>query len=37
MKLVAVLGGVPGGAFAAERLATGGMRTVLLDDKLAWD
>jgi geranylgeranyl reductase family protein len=37
MKLVAVLGGGPAGAFAAERLAAGGMRTVLLDDKLAWE
>ena len=37
MKLVAVLGGGPAGAFAAERLAAGGMKTVLLDDKLAWE
>lgn len=37
MKLVAVLGGGPAGAFAAERLAAGGLRTVLLDEKLAWE
>jgi len=34
---VAVLGGGPAGAFTAERLAAGGVQTVLLDDKLAWE
>jgi flavin-dependent dehydrogenase len=37
LKSVAVLGGGPSGAFAAERLASAGMRTVLLDEKLAWE
>ena len=37
MKLVAILGGGPAGAFAAERLASAGLRTVLLDEKLAWE
>ncbi len=37
MKLVAVLGGGPAGACAAERLSAGGLRTVLFDDKLAWE
>jgi geranylgeranyl reductase family protein len=37
MKLVAVLGGGPAGAFAAECLAAAGMKTVLLDEKLAWE
>jgi flavin-dependent dehydrogenase len=37
MKRVAVLGGGPAGAFAAERLAAGGLQTVLLDEKLAWE
>ena len=34
---VAVLGGGPSGAFAAERLASAGIRTVLFDEKLAWE
>ncbi|MEP6716109.1 MAG: NAD(P)/FAD-dependent oxidoreductase [Terriglobia bacterium] len=34
---VAVLGGGPSGAFAAERLAAAGVETVLLDEKLAWE
>ncbi len=34
---VAVLGGGPAGAFAAARLAAGGVSTVLLDEKLAWE
>jgi len=34
---VAVLGGGPSGAFAAERLAAAGVRTVLIDEKLAWE
>jgi flavin-dependent dehydrogenase len=34
---VAVLGGGPSGAFAAERLARAGVRTVLIDEKLAWE
>src|SRR5512132_848143 len=37
MKRVAVLGGGPAGAFAAERLASGGLDTIVLDEKLAWE
>lgn len=37
MKTVAVLGGGPAGAFAAERLASAGLRTLVLDEKLAWE
>lgn len=37
MKRVAVLGGGPAGAFAAERLASGGLKTILFDEKLAWE
>ncbi len=37
MKTVAVLGGGPGGAFAAERLASAGMKTIVFDEKLAWE
>jgi geranylgeranyl reductase family protein len=37
LKRVAVLGGGPAGAFAAEQLASAGMRTVVLDEKLAWE
>ena len=37
MKRVAVLGGGPAGAFAAERLARAGVSTVLIDEKLAWE
>jgi geranylgeranyl reductase family protein len=37
MKQVAVLGGGPAGSFAAERLASAGIRTVILDEKLAWE
>src|SRR5688572_568011 len=37
MKRVAVLGGGPAGAFAAARLASAGVSTVLLDEKLAWE
>ncbi len=37
MKKVAVLGGGPAGAFAAERLAQAGLDTVLFDEKLAWE
>lgn len=37
MKTVAVLGGGPAGAFAAERLASGGLKVVLFDEKLAWE
>jgi len=37
MKRIAVLGGGPAGAFAAERLAAAGLETTLLDDKLAWE
>ncbi len=34
---VAVLGGGPSGAFAAERLAAAGVETILFDEKLAWE
>ena len=34
MKTVAVLGGGPAGAFAAERLAQAGLRTTIFDEKL---
>ncbi len=37
MKTVAVLGGGPAGASAAERLASAGLRTVIFDEKLAWE
>ncbi len=37
MKRVAVLGGGPAGAFAAERIAASGLETVVLDEKLAWE
>ncbi len=37
MKTVAVLGGGPAGATAAERLARAGLRTVIFDEKLAWE
>jgi geranylgeranyl reductase family protein len=37
MKKVAVLGGGPAGAFAAERLASAGLETVVFDEKLAWE
>lgn len=37
MKRVAVLGGGPAGAFAAERLASAGLETIVLDEKLAWE
>jgi len=37
MKKVAVLGGGPAGALAAERLAQGGLDTILIDEKLAWE
>ncbi len=37
MKRVAVLGGGPAGAHAAELLAASGVNTVLLDEKLAWE
>lgn len=37
MKRVAVLGGGPGGAMAAARLAAAGVETVILDEKLAWE
>ena len=37
MKSVAVLGGGPAGASAAERLARAGLKTTLFDEKLAWE
>jgi len=37
MRRVAILGGGPAGAFAAERLARGGLETFVFDEKLAWE
>ena len=37
MKCVAILGGGPAGAFAAERLASAGLAVQLFDEKLAWE
>jgi geranylgeranyl reductase family protein len=37
MKRVAVLGGGPAGAFAAEKLASAGLDVCLFDEKLAWE
>jgi geranylgeranyl reductase family protein len=37
VKRVAVLGGGPAGAFAAAQLATAGLDTIVLDEKLAWE
>src|SRR4051795_4541668 len=37
MKRVAILGGGPAGAFAAEQLASAGLRVLLFDEKLAWE
>ncbi|HUA87032.1 MAG TPA: NAD(P)/FAD-dependent oxidoreductase [Bryobacteraceae bacterium] len=37
MKTVAVLGGGPAGAFAAEGLARAGLRVLVFDEKLAWE
>jgi len=37
MKCVAILGGGPAGAFAAERLAAAGLAVQLFDEKLAWE
>ena len=37
MKHVAVLGGGPAGAFAAEQLASAGLTVTLIDEKLAWE
>jgi len=37
MKRVVVLGGGPAGSFAAERLASAGLDTVVFDEKLAWE
>jgi geranylgeranyl reductase family protein len=37
MKKVAVLGGGPAGAFAAELLVSAGIRVTVLDEKLAWE
>jgi len=34
---VAVLGGGPAGSMAAERLAHAGVRTLLIDEKMAWE
>ncbi len=37
MKSVAILGGGPAGAFAAEQLAAAGLKVRLFDEKLAWE
>ncbi|HLH05557.1 MAG TPA: NAD(P)/FAD-dependent oxidoreductase [Bryobacteraceae bacterium] len=37
MKSVAILGGGPAGATAAERLARSGLKTYIIDEKLAWE
>jgi len=37
MKSVAVIGAGPAGTFAAERLARAGLKTTLIDEKLAWE
>jgi geranylgeranyl reductase family protein len=37
MKRVAILGGGPAGAFAAERLASAGLGVLVFDEKLAWE
>ena len=37
MNRVAILGGGPAGAFAAERLSSAGLRVQLFDEKLAWE
>ena len=37
MKSVAILGGGPAGAFAAEQLANAGLKVRLFDEKLAWE
>jgi geranylgeranyl reductase family protein len=37
VKRVAILGGGPAGAFAAERLAAAGLQVLLFDEKLAWE
>ena len=37
MKRVAILGGGPAGAFAAERLASAGLSVLVFDEKLAWE
>ena len=37
MKRVAILGGGPAGAFAAEQLASAGVEVQLFDEKLAWE
>src|ERR1043166_9240326 len=37
MRRVAVLGGGPAGAFAAEQLASAGIAVQLFDEKLAWE
>jgi geranylgeranyl reductase family protein len=37
VKKIAVLGGGPAGAFAAAQLASAGLDTIVLDEKLAWE
>lgn len=37
LKRIAIIGGGPAGAFAAERLARAGREVLLFDEKLAWE
>src|SRR5579859_4261797 len=37
MKRIAILGGGPAGAFAAEQLSAAGLETIVFDEKLAWE
>jgi geranylgeranyl reductase family protein len=37
MKRIAILGGGPAGAFAAEQLASAGLDVLVFDEKLAWE
>lgn len=37
MRSVAIVGGGPAGAYAAEKLARAGLEVTLLDEKLAWE
>jgi geranylgeranyl reductase family protein len=37
MRTIAILGGGPAGAFAAEQLASAGLQVTVFDEKLAWE